>query len=127
MFPIEGTKDYKKILLQKLKLMAFVLENFDVVFMSFRFNILSDTAFWDEEAQILKEAGIKIIIIPYGSDFYMYSKVIDQSLKHNLMINVPNEMFKEQDIEAKAYYWRNNADFMMMGVMVSKSAVVCVV
>lgn len=118
MFPIEGVKDYEKILIQKLKLMAYVLENYDILMMSFRFNILSDTPYWNEEAQILKEAGIKTFIIPYGSDFYMYSKVIDQSMKHNLMINVANEIFNEKDIEEKAFYWRNNADFMMMGLMV---------
>jgi glycosyltransferase involved in cell wall biosynthesis len=118
MFPIEGLKDYKKILVQKLKLFAYVLENYDILIMSFRFNILSDTIFWNQEAQLLKDAGIKTFIIPYGSDFYMYSKVIDQSMKHNLMINVSNEIFNEQDIEQKAFYWRNHADFMMMGLMV---------
>lgn len=118
MFPIEGEKDYLKILIQRLKLMAYILENFDILIMSFRFNILSDTPFWKKEAQILKQMGIKTIIIPYGSDFYMYSTIIDQSMKHNLMINVANEMFNEQEIEEKAFYWRNNADFMMMGFMV---------
>ncbi|MEI8109571.1 MAG: glycosyltransferase [Chitinophagia bacterium] len=118
LFPIEGEKDYYKVLIQKLKLMAYILENFDILIMSFRFNILSDTPFWDKEAKILKERGIKTVIIPYGSDFYMYSKVIDQSMKHNLMINVANETFNEKDIEEKAFYWRNNADFIMMGFMV---------
>ncbi|MBU1371230.1 MAG: glycosyltransferase [Bacteroidetes bacterium] len=85
--------------------------------MSFRYNYFRDTVFWKKEAVILKHYGLKTVIIPYGSDYYIYSKVIDHSVKHNLMINVSSDIFNNKEKEERIAYWRDNADCMLMGIM----------
>ncbi len=66
---------------------------------------------------MLKKYGVKTVIIPYGSDYYIYSKVIDHSLKHNLMINVATDLYNNEEKMKKIAYWRDNADFILMGIM----------
>jgi len=117
-FPIIGKKTNAKVTIQKLKLFAYVLKNYDVVVMSFKYNIFSDTVFWKYEGLLLKKSGVKMIMIPYGSDYYMYSTVIDHSLRHNLMINVPTEMYEEERTKERVIFWKNTADFIIMSQMI---------
>jgi len=117
LFPIKGKHTIWNITLQKLRLFTYVLSNYDILIMSFRYNYFKDTVFWNKEAAILKEYGLKTVIIPYGSDYYIYSKVIDHSLKHNLMVNVAPDIFYNKEKETKIAYWRDNADFILMGFM----------
>jgi glycosyltransferase involved in cell wall biosynthesis len=122
LFPIIGEPDPLKETWQKLKVFEFVLQRYDIFVMAFRFNYLEDLPFHGKEARLLEKFGKKVMIIPYGSDYYKYSKIIDQSLKHNLMINMPAEVFNEKAITKKVNYWTVNADFMLMGVMVDDAA-----
>lgn len=117
LFPITGKQSTWNITLQKLRLFNFVLGNYDILIMSFRYNYFKDTVFWTKEAEILKKYGVKTVIIPYGSDYYIYSKVIDHSLKHNLMINVPSDLYNNNEKREKIDYWRDNADCILMGIM----------
>lgn len=117
LFPINRKQSDWNITLQKLRLFNFVLRNYDILIMSFRYNYFKDTVFWNKEAAILKKHGMKTVIIPYGSDYYIYSKVIDHSLKHNLMINVAPDIFNNKEKETRIAYWRDNADFIIMSFM----------
>jgi len=117
LFPIKGRRNNWNLTKQKLDVFNFAILEYDIFLMSFRFNFFDDLYFFNYEAKLLKLYGKKIIIIPYGSDYYKYSKIIDQSLKHNLFISVPNEIFNEKLISKKVNYWIRNADFIIMGVM----------
>lgn len=117
LFPIIGDITSYKILLRQLKLITYVVKNYDIVVSSFRFTLLEGTRFWEKEAYILKYFGKKTIVIPYGSDYYMYSKLIDNSLKHNLFVNVYQEIFNEEYIDKRVKYWKNQADFMVIAIM----------
>lgn len=120
--PISGERDHWKIVRQKLRVFNFILKEFDVFLMAFRFNYFDGTAFENRESNLLRKYGKKVIIIPYGSDYYKYSKVIDQSMKHNLLINMPDEIFNEGSINEKVNYWTKNADFIIVGVMLDDAA-----
>jgi glycosyltransferase involved in cell wall biosynthesis len=117
LFPIKGIVVDWKVTLQKLKVFNFVLNNYDILIMSFRYNYFKNTVFWKQEAAILKKYGVKTVIIPYGSDYYIYSKVIDHSLKHNLMINVASDVYNNEEKKERIAYWRDNADCILMGFM----------
>ncbi len=117
LFPIKGKQSNWNITLQKLRVFTYVLRNYDILIMSFRYNYFKDTVFWNKEAEMLKKYGVKTVIIPYGSDYYIYSKVIDHSLKHNLMINVATDLYNNEEKMKKIAYWRDNADFILMGIM----------
>lgn len=117
LFPVKDNQSNWDITLQKLRLFTYVIKNYDILIMSFRYNYFKDTVFWDKEAEILKKYGVKTVIIPYGSDYYIYSKVIDHSLKHNLMINVALDIYNNKEKKQRIAYWRDNADCIIMGFM----------
>lgn len=120
--PIQGERDHWKLIRQKLRVFNYVLKEYDMFLMAFRFNYFDGTRFADTESELLKKHGKKVVIIPYGSDYYKYSKIIDQSLKHNLMINMPDEIYNEEKITERVKYWTYNADFMIMGAMLDDAA-----
>lgn len=117
LFPVKDNQSNWDITLQKLRLFTYVIKNYDILIMSFRYNYFKDTVFWNKEAEILKKYGVKTVIIPYGSDYYIYSKVIDHSLKHNLMINVALDIYNNKEKKQRIAYWRDNADCIIMGFM----------
>ncbi len=118
LFPINGKPTRWNKTIRQLKLFTYVLKNYDIVCMSYRFHFIDETFFWRKEAYLLRFFGIKTIMIPYGSDYYMYSKVIDHSVKHNLLVNVHQEVFNEEQIEEKVNYWKHHADFIILGLMI---------
>ncbi|KYG81131.1 glycosyltransferase [Roseivirga echinicomitans] len=122
LFPIKGKRNNWNITKQKLEVFSYILKEYDIFLMAFRFNFFDNTVFFKNEARLLKLYGKKVIIIPYGSDYYKYSKIIDQSFKHNLMISVPTEVFNEKSISEKVDYWTVNADFVIMAIMLDDAA-----
>lgn len=118
LFPITGRVTNWKRTVRQLKLLTYVVTNYDIVFMSYRFHFIDETLFWRKEAHILSYFGLKTIIVPYGSDYYMYSKVIDHSVKHNLLVNVYQENFNEEKILERVTYWKKHADFIIQALMI---------
>jgi glycosyltransferase involved in cell wall biosynthesis len=116
-YKIDSTAGSVKQLIQACKVFTFVAKNYDILFTNFRYQFLSQTRFWKKEAFLFKYFGIKTLVLPYGNDFYMFSKIIDHSVKHNLFISSPLEVCNEEAINERAIYWRNMADFMTMSVM----------
>lgn len=70
------------------------------------------------EAQLFKFAGVKTILIPYGSDAYQYSKVIDLSLRNGLLLSYPDRARSEASIQRRVQYWVKHADIMLTGIMI---------
>lgn len=107
---------------QRLAVFEYALKNYDLFVMAFRFTFLDGLPFEDKEYEIIKRLNKKVMIIPYGSDYYKYSKVIDASVKHNLMLNFPSEIYNEDKIINKVKYWVKNADFIQMGTMIDDAS-----
>lgn len=93
----------------------YIADHFDILHISFEGAILKDTEYWAEELDFYKRCRIKIVALPYGSDYQMYSKLYNKSWHHALLINYPAAVHNEARIQNKVTYLANNADFIMAG------------
>ena len=92
------------------------LFRFDVFVISFNGWLLGPTLLWKLEAFFFALAGKKVILIPFGSDGYVYRNVKSPSVLHGLMLSYP-EMSRRQDaIEERVKYWIKHADFFYPGI-----------
>lgn len=96
----------------------YVLSNAAVINIPFSGAVFGDTPLWSFEAYIYRKAGIKVIVIPYGSDAYMYSQVIDPCWRHALLINYPMYGKQEKYIREKVIYWHEYADIFIASIMI---------
>lgn len=78
---------------------------------------LGISVLWKLEAHLFRWAGIKTVLIPYGSDAYMYSQIIDLSLRNGLLLSYPDAARKEASIAKRVHYWVKHADAMVTGIM----------
>jgi len=60
--------------------------------------------------------NIKTILIPYGSDSYMYSRIKDPILQHVMLSDYPNAALEEKMIERKVFAWSRLADCVIGGI-----------
>ena len=96
---------------------VYALARFDVFHTPFSGGVLERTALWRLEAPLLKLAGKKVVILPYGSDFYMYPRVADTSLRHALLLSYPELARTERQTERRVRYWERRADAVVPGFM----------
>jgi len=94
-----------------LKLVHFT----DIIHIPFSGGILFRTIIRKYEPYIYKMARIKCVVIPYGADFYQYSKIHDNTLKHALLISYPKFAKKEKEIFYSIQRWVNHADCIVGG------------
>lgn len=73
--------------------------------------------FWKFEYLLCKINRIKVVILPYGADAYMYSKIKDASLQNALLISYPKAAKNEQIITKKVFFWSKYADCIIVGFM----------
>ena len=66
------------------------LLKYDVFVLSYRGFFLQKTFLRYFQAQLLRIANKRIIIIPYGSDAFVYGKIRSTSCAHALMISYPS-------------------------------------
>lgn len=96
----------------------YVLCNFDIIHISFDGGFLFNNIYLKYlEPYIYKFANIKLIVIPYGKDAYIYSRIIDQSIKHTLLINYPQNGRDEKKIKKQVEFFIQKSDFVMGGLM----------
>lgn len=97
--------------------LLYIVRNAKVIHMPFSGGVLGYTPLWRFEALLYRLFKIKTVILPYGSDAYMYSKITDISLRNALLINYPMLVKSEAQIEKWVKYWNKNADCIICGVM----------
>lgn len=95
-----------------------VVRNARVVHLSFIGGPLGRTTWWRLEANLLRFKGIRTIVIPYGGDAHLYSRIIDPSLRFALQMSYPVEARREREIDARVDYWTRQADVMVTGTMI---------
>lgn len=93
----------------------YVAQNAKIVVTSFNGLALDNSIFWRIEPLLFKMTNTKSIVIPYGSDAYMYSKIKDPSLQNSLLISYPDAAKKEKLIEKKVRNWEKHADIILAG------------
>lgn len=96
----------------------YALKNYDIFHLPFTGLFLGKTKFWKEEAKLFKEFGKKTVLLPYGSDAYMYSKMKNESFQNALLISYPESARNENKIEERVQYWSRYADFIPGGFMI---------
>jgi glycosyltransferase involved in cell wall biosynthesis len=112
--------DHYCIIPYKLRIFIAFAESlfrFDVFVLSYRGFFLQRTPLRYFQAQLLKIAGKKIIIIPYGSDAYAYSNIRSTSWAHALMISYPRASINQKIIKKDVDYWNRYADAVIPGMM----------
>lgn len=92
----------------------YAILNFDIFHFSFDGGFLQ-TRFFARRLEFFcyKILGKKTIILPYGGDIYLYSKIIDIPWKQSLIINYPENGKNEQLIKARIEFIQKNADFIV--------------
>jgi len=91
---------------------------FDIFHHPFSGGFLGETALWRMEAVLLRLAGKRVIILPYGSDAYAYSRVSDPCLRHALLMSYPQAARDEAAISRRVAYWTRHADAIVPGALV---------
>lgn len=70
---------------------------------------------WRFESRLLRVAGVKTILMPYGADVHSLKNMKNQKLADAYMLDYPNHWKKSNLIEARIGYWSQNADFIIAG------------
>ena len=78
--------------------------------MSFDGGALQDSACAPIEPPLLKAAGVKTVVITYGGDGAMYSRIRDLSMRHAFQLSYPDGARREAQVEAKVARWTQDAD-----------------
>ncbi len=112
-----GMRKIKK-LLKPLFVWNFILKNAKVIHLSFDGIIYGNLPLlWILEPILLKLANVKSVLIPYGSDAYMYSQIPDPSIRHALLSAYPQYAKSEEFIRKRLFRWIKNADIVIAGLM----------
>jgi glycosyltransferase involved in cell wall biosynthesis len=94
---------------------AFCLRNAAVLHISFEGGPLGYTRLRRFEAPLLRRAGVKTVVLPYGGDFFMFSRIADPVVRHGLLLSYPQLAALEPRIAAHVEYWTENADAIIAG------------
>jgi hypothetical protein len=98
--------------------LVFALRNARVMHMSYDGFALGRTWLWWLEPYLFRLAGVKTVVMPYGADGFVYSDVIDISVRHALLAHYPQMARKERRIRAGLTHWNKHADVVIAGLMV---------
>ena len=91
----------------------YALVNFDIFHFTVHGGFLRLSPLSRLEAFFLKLAKKKIVVIPLGLDIYAYSRVVDTSLRHGLLLSYPERAREEERITARVGYWTKHADIFI--------------
>ena len=93
------------------------LLKYDIFVLSYRGFFLQKTSLRYFQAQLLKLAQKKIVIIPYGSDAHVYKEIKSTAWAHALMISYPFASRQQHQISKDINYWNKHADVVIPGMM----------
>lgn len=100
-------------------ILAFIqsLFRYDVFIIPFSGFFLGRTPFAYLQANILKFAGKKVIVIPYGADSYVYRRIRSIGTLHGLLMSYPKAGCDQKRISRDVDYWCANADAVIPAFM----------
>jgi len=94
----------------------YIINNAKVFVMPFHGAVITN-CLWKFEYLLFKLNGIKTIVLPFGSDVWMYSRIRDISRTNSLLIDYPRAAKEEKAIEKKVFFWSKYADLVLSGFM----------
>lgn len=86
-------------------------------FLGFESSALFPNLFRRLHGSLLKYAGKKIVLLPYGADAYVYRRVRSPELQHGLMLSYPVPARQQQQISRDLDFWVDIADVVIPGFM----------
>jgi hypothetical protein len=92
-----------------------IMRHAAVVHIPFTGGPLGDTTVWRLEARMLRRKGVRTVVMPYGGDMYLYSRLADPSLRHALLVSYPDAARQERAIQERVRYWVERANILMVG------------
>lgn len=93
------------------------LWSYDIFFLSFDGFFLGNTPFRFMQSFWFRLAGKKVVVMPYGSDSYVYRTIRSTGLIHGLMMSYPKAALNQDIIQKQVSYWTKNADVLFSGIM----------
>lgn len=97
--------------------LIFLLRKGRVLHTSFDGFALRGTVFWRLEHYLCRLAGVKTIVMSFGFDAYMYSQVLDTSIRHGLSASYPGQARNEAAVRRQVRFWSPRADIVLVGPM----------
>ena len=94
-----------------------VLLKYDLIVTSYNGFAINERPYWRIQAVCFKICNIKTIVIPYGSDAYIYSRIKSNTLLYGLLGDYPGAVKNSKSIESRVNYWNNYADAVIPGFM----------
>jgi hypothetical protein len=94
-----------------------VLLKYDFIITSFNGFAINNRPYWRIQALCFKICNIKSIIIPYGSDAYVYPRISSNTLLYGLLGDYPGAAKRSKSIESRINYWNKHADAVIPGFM----------
>ena len=125
---INSKKDYDRYLNELLPLplplnlkayygFLFSIANFDIIHHPAHGYLLRFTFFMAKfEGTLIKLSGCKNIVLPYGSDIWMYSKITNLHIRHSLLLSYPYAGKNEEKIKKQIAYWIKNSSVFFPGL-----------
>jgi glycosyltransferase involved in cell wall biosynthesis len=92
------------------KTLKYIAENFDIIHTAYCGIISGELKYFKKEYNMLKKSGCKIVVIPYGSDYWQYSKMDNIPLRHGLLADYPGYFYIEDQVKSKVDFLQKNAD-----------------
>jgi hypothetical protein len=96
----------------------FVLRRAQVVHTNFWGFALGQSLFWRLESRLLRLAGVRTVVMSFGGDAYMYSRLVDTSLRYGLLASYPALARSERETRRKVEHWNRHADAVLVGLMI---------
>ena len=94
------------------------LLKFDIFHFSFTGGFLSESLIKRLEAQLIRFVGGKTVLLAYGGDFYVSSRIIEPSWQHTILIHYPHYAKNELEIQKRVNYWNKQADVIINGMQI---------
>jgi len=92
------------------------INQFDIFVISFDgFLIGKIPILWRCQSYVFKMLKKKIILIPYGGDFYVYRNVKSEEIRYGLQESYPMSKKKQNRIAHRVAYWKKHADLVVPG------------
>lgn len=98
--------------------LIFVLRRGKVVHIPFNGFSLGSSIFWRLENNLFKLANVKVVVLPYGADAYLYSRTLDTSLRYGLLASYPALAKLENRIDKQIKHCVKTADIIVSGIMI---------
>ncbi|MCH8615850.1 hypothetical protein LZ016_07020 [Sphingomonas sp. SM33] len=98
--------------------LCWVLRNARVVHISFLGFALDATLCWRLESWLFRRAGVRVVVMPFGGDFYIYSRIVDTSLRYGLLASYPDLALREGRTTKRVDHWSRRADAVVAGMMI---------